>query len=141
MCTVTCKWTYLAHERRWSDTFLQRIGLGDFAAEQYRRIGRDIVDAGTPLGSGLTAEAAAQLGLDPGTPVAAGLIAGTGCRLASALRVNPMGVPACAGLAALAFVGVALLRWPLVWVLIGLGVVGCVLAWRNLLPTLRTPKP
>jgi chromate transporter len=73
--------------------------------------------------------------------VAAGLIAGTGCRLASALRVNPMGVPACAGLAALAFVGVALLRWPLVWVLIGLGVVGCVLAWRNLLPSLRTPTP
>jgi chromate transporter len=72
--------------------------------------------------------------------VAAGLIAGTGCRLASALRVNPMGVPACASLGALAFVAVALLRWPLVWVLIGLGAVGCVLAWRNLLPPLRAPK-
>jgi chromate transporter len=72
--------------------------------------------------------------------VAAGLIAGTGFRLASALRVNPMGVPACAGLAALAFVGVALLRWPLVWVLIGLGAVGSVLAWRTLVPRLRTPR-
>jgi chromate transporter len=72
--------------------------------------------------------------------VAAGLIAGTACRLASALRVNPMGVPACAGLAALAFVGVALLRWPLVWVLMGLGVVGCALAWRQLVPPPRAPE-
>jgi chromate transporter len=64
--------------------------------------------------------------------VAAGLIGGTALKLASALRVNPMGAPVCGGLAALAFVAVALLRWPLVWVLIGLGAMACVFAWRRL---------
>jgi D-ribulokinase len=74
ICTLTCKWTYLGHEQRWSDGFLTRIGLGEFVEEQYRRIGRDVVLPGTPLGAGLTKEAAAELGLEPGTPVAAGLI-------------------------------------------------------------------
>ena len=64
--------------------------------------------------------------------VAAGLIIGTGLKLASALRANPMGVPVCIGLAALAFVTVALLRWPLVWVLLALGLVACAYAWRQL---------
>src|SRR3972149_5817889 len=27
VCTVTCKWTYLAHEGRWNDAFLTEIGL------------------------------------------------------------------------------------------------------------------
>ena len=64
--------------------------------------------------------------------VAAGLICGTALRLASALRSNPMGMPACAGLAAAVFVAVALLRWPLVWVLAGSGTVACLFAWRRL---------
>jgi chromate transporter len=64
--------------------------------------------------------------------VAAGLIVGTGLRLVSTLRVNPMGVPVCIALAALAFVGVALLHWPLVWVLLGLGTMGCWYAWKQL---------
>jgi len=64
--------------------------------------------------------------------VAAGLIGGTALKLASALGVNPMGTTVCAGLAGLAFVAVALLRWPLVWVLIGLGVLACGFAWRRL---------
>ena len=74
ICTLTCKWTYLGHENRWSGAFLGRIGLGELVEEQYRRIGRDVVAPGTPLGAGLTAEAAAELGLEPCTPVAAGLI-------------------------------------------------------------------
>ena len=64
--------------------------------------------------------------------VAAGLIVGTGLKLAAALRVNPMGIPFCIVLAVLAFAGVALLRWPLVWVLLGLGAVSCVYAWKRL---------
>ena len=64
--------------------------------------------------------------------VAAGLIVGTALKLMSALRANPMGIPACAVLLALAFVAVAILRWPLVWVLLGLGTVACLLAWRRL---------
>jgi D-ribulokinase len=73
-CTVTCKWTYLAHERRWDESYFRTVGLGALADEGFARIGRSVVDPGTPLGSGLTADAAAELGLRAGTPVAAGLI-------------------------------------------------------------------
>jgi chromate transporter len=62
--------------------------------------------------------------------VAAGLIVGTALKLAGSLRTNPLGVPTCAALAVAVFVLVALLRVPLVWVVIGLGLVACALAWR-----------
>lgn len=74
ICTVTCKWTYLAHEQRWDDDYFRRIGLGDLVKQGYARIGTDIVAGGTALAAGLTADAAAALGLAPGTPVGAGLI-------------------------------------------------------------------
>jgi D-ribulokinase len=74
VCTVTCKWTYLAHEKRWDDGYFASIGLGELADEGFARIGTEIVDAGTALGQGLTETAAADLGLPPGTAVAAGLI-------------------------------------------------------------------
>jgi chromate transporter len=61
--------------------------------------------------------------------VAAGLIAATGLRLAAALRSNVMGLAACWILGALAFVGVALLRYPLAWVLVSIGPVASVWAW------------
>jgi D-ribulokinase len=73
-CTVTCKWTYLAHEQRWDDTYFRTVGLGVLADEGFARIGQQVVDPGTPLGNGLTADAAAELGLQAGTPVAAGII-------------------------------------------------------------------
>lgn len=73
-CTVTCKWTYLAHERRWDESYFRAVGLGVLADDGFARIGRDVVDPGMPLGHGLTQEAAAELGLRPGTPVAAGMI-------------------------------------------------------------------
>ncbi|RVA21746.1 ribulokinase, partial [Mesorhizobium sp. M7A.F.Ca.US.001.01.1.1] len=74
VCTVTCKWTYLAHESRWDETYFRKIGLGALADEAFARIGTEIVPAGAALGGGLTAQAAADLGLNPGTAVAAGLI-------------------------------------------------------------------
>jgi D-ribulokinase len=74
MCTLTCKWTYLAHERRWSRSFFDSIGLGDLLADDCRRIGRDIAEPGTALGKGLTGASAASLGLEPGTAVGAALI-------------------------------------------------------------------
>ena len=73
-CTVTCKWNYLAHEGRWSAPYLQRVGLEDFVAEKYQRIGTEILAPGTPLGSGLTEMAARDFGLRPGTPVGTPLI-------------------------------------------------------------------
>ena len=73
-CTVTCKWNYLAHEQRWDSDYFHAIGLPEFAQEKFARIGQRIVEPGTPCGSGLTAQAAADFGLPAGTPVAAGLI-------------------------------------------------------------------
>ncbi|MCB2127713.1 MAG: FGGY-family carbohydrate kinase [Rhodobacteraceae bacterium] len=73
-CTVTCKWTYLAHEGAWDGSYFRTIGLGELADEDYARIGREIVDPGTPLAAGLTPEAAEAMGLRPGTAVGAGLI-------------------------------------------------------------------
>ena len=64
--------------------------------------------------------------------VSAGLIAGTGLKLISALKANPMRMPACITLASLSFVGVALLRWPLAWVLFGVGLLGIGWAWLQL---------
>ncbi len=73
-CTVTCKWTYLAHEKRWDADYFRKIGLGELADEDFARIGQNIVDPGTPLAKGLTAEAAEAMGLKAGTAVAAGMI-------------------------------------------------------------------
>lgn len=73
-CTVTCKWTYLAHESGWDASYFQTIGLPELPAEDYARIGRQIVAPGTALGAGLTPAAAQAMGLRPGTAVGAGLI-------------------------------------------------------------------
>lgn len=74
VCTVTCKWTYMAHERSWDPGYFRAVGLEGLTEQAYARIGRDIVDAGSPLGDGLTADAAGELGLSAGTAVGAGLI-------------------------------------------------------------------
>jgi D-ribulokinase len=73
-CTVTCKWNYLAHHARWSAPYFQRVGLEEFIADKFRRIGTEIVAPGTPLSSGLTEEASRDFGLKPGTAVGASLI-------------------------------------------------------------------
>lgn len=74
VCTVTCKWTYMAHEGRWDESYFRQIGLADLADDGFARIGTDIVPAGQPLAAGLTEIAARDLGLPAGTPVGAGLI-------------------------------------------------------------------
>jgi D-ribulokinase len=74
ICTLACKWNFLAHERRWSDSYFERVGLGDLASDKYTKIGNEIVAPGTPLGAGLTKSAAQDFGLLEGTPVGASLI-------------------------------------------------------------------
>ena len=64
--------------------------------------------------------------------VAAGLITATGIKLIAALDNNPMGMGVCVTLAALTFVAIALLRWPLMGVLFGIGGVACGWAYRVL---------
>ena len=66
--------------------------------------------------------------------VAAGMIIATGLKLAAALRANPLGVAVCGALGAATFVAIALLHWPLLWVLLGLGGIGCTLAYRWIKP-------
>jgi len=70
-CTVTCKWTYLAHEKRWDPSYFRQIGLGVLADEDFSRIGQNVVDPGSAVGNGLTERAAKELGLPKGTPVGA----------------------------------------------------------------------
>ena len=72
-CTVTCKWTYLAHEAKWDESYFRAIGLGSLADEGFTRIGTDIRTPGSPTGS-LSHDAAQAMGLPVGVPVAAGLI-------------------------------------------------------------------
>lgn len=64
--------------------------------------------------------------------VAAGLIAATGLKLVGALRKNAMGMGACVGFALASFTAVAVMRWPLAWVLLALGTAACWWAWRCL---------
>lgn len=73
VCTVTCKWTWLAHEASWDASYFRAIGLGVLADEGFARIGTEMVAPGQHLG-GLTDRAASDLGLVPGIPVASSLI-------------------------------------------------------------------
>ena len=66
--------------------------------------------------------------------VSAGMIAATGLKLAGALTTNVLGLRTCAVLGVLCFVAIALLRWPLVYVLLGLGSAASMMAYRKLPP-------
>lgn len=84
-CSLVCKTSYLppgvaGSEIGWSPDFLQTIGLESLADNDYAQLGGIpgknglILTAGQPVGQGLTAEAAKELGLAPGTAVGSGLI-------------------------------------------------------------------
>ena len=66
--------------------------------------------------------------------VSAGLIVGTGLKLVGALRSNPMRIEVAGVFLVSAFLAVAILRWPLIWVILGLGVAACGHAWFRLRP-------
>ncbi len=66
--------------------------------------------------------------------VAAGLITAAGLRLLTTLKTNPLGLPVGIALAVACFVAIALLRWPLLYVLPGLGVIAYVIAYRKVKP-------
>src|SRR5258708_6940390 len=73
ICTLACKWNFLAHEQRWSGSYFERVGLGDLASDSYAKIGHEIVAPGTPLCGGLSKSAAHDFGLREGTPAGASL--------------------------------------------------------------------
>ena len=77
-CTVSCKWTYnggLAKARLdssqgiaptgWDEVFFRDIGLGDIVEEGFRRLGTEIAELGSSVGT-LSEEAATKLGLEAG---------------------------------------------------------------------------
>ena len=64
--------------------------------------------------------------------VAAGLVISTALKLLATLKKSAMGLPLGIGFAALTVIAVAVLRWPLVWVIAGLGPVACATAYRSL---------
>ncbi len=66
--------------------------------------------------------------------VAAGLILASGLKLLVTLKANPLGIPLSLAFGLLTFAGIALLRWPLAYVLPTLGGLACVLAYRKLKP-------
>ncbi len=61
--------------------------------------------------------------------VAAGLVVATALKLAQALRSNALGPLVCGLLVLVSTVGVAVLRWPLVGLVLGLGGTACGWAW------------
>ncbi|MBX9960711.1 MAG: chromate transporter [Burkholderiaceae bacterium] len=66
--------------------------------------------------------------------VAAGLIIAVGLKLFPALRNNALGLGSCIVFGLLCFTAIAVLRWPLAYVLLGLGALACLAAYRKLQP-------
>ena len=69
VCTLTCKWNYLAHESRFSASLLAAISLSDMPM----KIPGVVSQLGSAAGV-LSKASAAELGLLPGTKVATGII-------------------------------------------------------------------
>ncbi|MFV0334893.1 MAG: FGGY-family carbohydrate kinase [Tropicimonas sp.] len=69
VCTLGCKWNWLAHEERFPETLLEAVGLTELPSLVPAKI--------QPVGSlagNLAPAAARELGLEPGTAVATGII-------------------------------------------------------------------
>lgn len=70
-CTLACKWTYLAHENKWDETFFKSLDLEDLLKEN--KIGNVVKEPGSLAGK-LTKKSARELGLTKNTLVAVGMI-------------------------------------------------------------------
>ena len=71
ICTLTCKWTWLAHENRFDPAYLEAIGIDDAFREG--KVAADVRSMGAPLG-GLTQTAAQETGLTTACVVGTGMI-------------------------------------------------------------------
>ncbi|MFC0338259.1 ribulokinase [Kushneria avicenniae] len=71
VCTQVCKWLYLAHEGRWPEDLLERLGLDELMSRPAMQ--GEIRAPGSRAGT-LSSEAAEAMGLSPQTVVATGLI-------------------------------------------------------------------
>ncbi|MET3134172.1 chromate transporter [Oxalobacteraceae bacterium GrIS 1.11] len=66
--------------------------------------------------------------------VSAGLIAASGLKLASSLKKHPLPLPISIAICLLGLVAVVYLHWPLPYVLLAFGGLGCVLTYRRIKP-------
>ncbi|SNX82995.1 related to ribitol kinase [Melanopsichium pennsylvanicum] len=84
-CSLVCKCSYIppgvdGSELGWQPEFFDQIGLGELFKDDFKQLGgipgRNgmVLTAGQPVGDGLSAEVAAELGLHPGTAVGSALI-------------------------------------------------------------------
>ena len=64
--------------------------------------------------------------------VAAGLVIATAWKVSGTLKKNTLGWPLALAMVAATLLMVGVLRWPMVWVVLGLGTLGMVVAWRRL---------
>ncbi|TLP62765.1 FGGY-family carbohydrate kinase [Parasedimentitalea maritima] len=78
LCSATCKWTYQGKNgysgEGWDREFLNSVGLEPLLQDNTARIGNHFAAPGAAIDTGLTDDAANELGLIAGTPVAASLI-------------------------------------------------------------------
>jgi len=91
--------------------------------------------------SGIADQAMVQGALRGMGAVSAGLIAGTGFKLIAALRTNAMGIFACAAWGIATFIAIAVLRIPLIGVLLGLGLPATIWAYICLMRQARESLP
>ena len=91
-----------------------------------------IVLAVAAIFAGISDSLGAQGALRGMGAVASGLIIATGLKLIEAMKKNVMGSTACFALAGMTFVAIALMRIPLIWVLLILGSLASGWAYRQL---------
>ena len=72
LCSVTCKWGYVAERGGWDLDFLAEVGLEDLVGLD--KLGVNVCSPGSSIPGGLSDEAACQLGLKPGTKVGVSMI-------------------------------------------------------------------
>ena len=73
VCSLGCKWTYLAHEKKWDEDLLEKIGLSELLENQANKIGKNIKPIGNTAGK-LTKKQADKMGLIEGVDVGVSMI-------------------------------------------------------------------
>ncbi|RJX75640.1 sugar kinase [Vibrio sinensis] len=71
VCTKSCKWNYLAHQKEWAHSLLEKTNLTDVITDN--KVAGSIADLGVSAGN-LSEKAAFELGLTTNTVVSTGII-------------------------------------------------------------------
>ncbi|EZA46667.1 FGGY carbohydrate kinase domain-containing protein [Ooceraea biroi] len=77
LCSLVCKWNYTANldgKNGWDESFFEQLNLRELKKDNWKKIGNDVRVPGDAIEPGLSAKAAAELGLLEGTPVGTSLI-------------------------------------------------------------------